>query len=425
MRLNWQEELLALPGAQRLVTHIVDELGQGRSALVLLPTGENAEPLRRVLRAQLRQTSDFGDVALDRFSAQEMERPVAAFARQAGVQTRPATLVDLFDCDGLPANLGLNGWENLDAPARAFWLRWLGDWASAAQSAAQNRGKQPAALCAILPALLAHGHLPATNVYLGVHWWWSIPSNLELRLLCRARESGHNNASAMWREHLIPALCGCDWSAAEKLWDAVCHDEAAIKSSLRQYAHERRWDAARLRSWDAEKLLRGSPSQSGVVGQPPSAWVELWAQGALHRTPENGLELHCAALEVLGNHEAVRQRLWRAQSALLLPLIDDLRLRLCHHLTRNYGTGWALRWRAPREERELQSLGQSDSACQLGHLLCVLQQEQRGALRGLRSYVEAVYQARDLRNDLAHYKPISFAAFCQFWREAERADGIL
>lgn len=94
----------------------------------------------------------------------------------------------------------------------------------------------------------------------------------------------------------------------------------------------------------------------------------LWAHGALSWTLEFGLELHTAAMAVLGRDEEVKHRLWRGQAELLLPLIDHMRLMVCTDLAHSYGKNWPMRYGLPTSEEEKAAVQASPLACQWGYL---------------------------------------------------------
>lgn len=452
LNIDLRSGLLQTLGAQRLTTVLVEELGQSRSVLVLLPECVEPSRLWTFLRGRLREQMGVRRVSLaDLEKAKFRDRSstkcvsvveTAILAETVGARWKnhdaPRTLQNLLECEGLPEVIGFDGWEQLSADAVGRWLEFMSAWAREAQRTLHYSSTRPderlrrtSAICALVPAALVLEQLPQSNVRLGIHWWWSIPSNLELRLLCRTQDSNeldgdepHATAETAWREHLLPALAGCDLGLAGALWDVVCEGEEAINRTLHEWAYSRGWSPDRLQSWGANDLLLGSPSQNGIGVRPPLIWGTLWAHGAMHRTHEHGLELNTAALQVLGHHEAVRHRIWRGQAALLMPLIDSVRMRLCRHMTKVYKRGWAIRWELPKEDRELVAIQESDYGCELGFLYHLLYTHSKDELKAQREWVPLIRLARDIRNDLAHYKSISFGEFKAFWREVSQTDGI-
>jgi hypothetical protein len=128
----------------------------------------------------------------------------------------------------------------------------------------------------------------------------------------------------------------------------------------------------------------------------------------LHQTPENGMRVSPAALTVLGEWQQLEHLIWRGQAALLWPLIDELRLSICEELTRAYGSNWPLEWNSPVSEEVSQAVNNDPMATEWGHLL--------NAVRNGRNHREhhrlgLITLAWRLRNQLAHYKPVSFQEY--------------
>jgi hypothetical protein len=238
---------------------------------------------------------------------------------------------------------------------------------------------------------------------------------LELRLLCRGADI-QADAITQWREHLLPALAGDDVALAASLWDSLSLGTCAIKQQLRLFARQRGWTVESLRDWGAEGIASTQFHNSGKPQlRPPEAVRALWAHGALSYTPEQGLELHTAAVALLEREEDLQHRLWRGQANLLLPLIDGLRLRLCAHLTRRYGSDWPIRWDKPNSSEELEAVINTPFACQWGYLRHLLRQ--CSAFRLERVSLPLVERSHRMRNELSHYRPIDFIDFELFWEE--------
>lgn len=407
--------LFGTGSAMRLVSVLTDDLVQGRSLLALLPAGVSCERMRATLGGELRQRDcDVRTLYVDETPSGLPDH--SYFAESLGVRWPAAetqrTVENLLRCDGMPEVILCEGLERLGYEQVSVWMKLLTRWAEAAQGL-----ERPPALCIIAPAALVLEHVPPTNVRLAVRWWWGVPSLLELRLLCQDRlgQASPMCGGDTWREHMIPAISGCDvWLAAD-LWGPICSEEEAVYDALGAHAATRGWSAGVLSEWGAQTFIRGSQARNTYPRRPEKPFARLWAEGAAHYTREHGLELQTAALLTLGQHEAVRHRLWRGQASLLLPMVDGLRLQLCSRLTEIYGRRWSWRWIPPVKEKEYNAVIESDYGCELGHLAHLLRACPQ--LRNHDGWVPLAVLARDLRNDLAHYKPVSYARFEEFWLE--------
>ena len=145
---------------------------------------------------------------------------------------------------------------------------------------------------------------------------------------------------------------------------------------------------------------------------------QWWAEGMLHYTWEYGLELHSAVLALAQRYDVLRQRLWRGQAALLLPLLDQVRVALCERLTEQHGSEWPLKWGEPLSDEEKAAVRMTPLAAQWGYLDHLLTHTPAGRWEPRISPL--VSRARTLRNRVAHFQPVSFTDFQRFWYELEQ-----
>lgn len=61
----------------------------------------------------------------------------------------------------------------------------------------------------------------------------------------------------------------------------------------------------------------------------------LWAQTTVY-TPEYGEEIHPAGLVLLGKNNEIKSWVWRAQTNLVFPIIDELRIKIYSLLKDKY-----------------------------------------------------------------------------------------
>jgi hypothetical protein len=174
-----------------------------------------------------------------------------------------------------------------------------------------------------------------------------------------------------------------------------------LTHTLYDYALEQGWDAKKEK-FAANGWRPAPPLVEPVLRQHS---ITLWNQGWLTHTPENGEELHTALLSVLGKDSEIRHRLWRWQAALLLPLIDSVRVLICERLIASHGEDW------PR----IAGRTDVDAYAELGALETILKNTPQ-LEREKGQWLETIMQARLLRNAIAHYTPVDFEDFARFWK---------
>ncbi len=401
---------------------LAEDLAHKRSILVILPAGVEPAALWSDLQTELwRREFSVLELSLPALSGDRP--PVIAMSESLRVTwpsgDTPRTVANLAELDDLPEVIILEGLHELQDDGRLAWLAFLKQWAQVCQTLADS-GKEPTRLCVITQAEATITHVPESGLHLAIHWWWGFPSALDMRLLCRLNNASENSyCLARWREYLLPALAGCDLSLAEYLWDSLDSSTEELVQHLDAFAQSRGWTADNLEAWAAETSISSVGYEHGRrMPSPPSRWRALWAHGALHWTQEYGLELHPAALVALGRENDLKHRLWRGQAELLLPLIDHLRLTLCDELTRRHGPDWPVRWDLPQSAVEEAEVRADPLACQWGYLMRLLRNRQE--LRSSRRWISPGSRAHWIRNELAHYRPVTFRDFEGLWREIQR-----
>jgi hypothetical protein len=115
--------------------------------------------------------------------------------------------------------------------------------------------------------------------------------------------------------------------------------------------------------------------------------------------------------------QQIEKRMWRGQVSMLLPAVDTIRLYICDRLTDNYGLDWPLSF-PPKEPEELQRVKNNPRASQLGHLLHTIQYHRQFAEE--RKYIPLVKRAKEIRNELAHYRPINYTDYQMLAWEASK-----
>ena len=414
--------LFQLPSVQRFLNRLADDLANSRNLLILLPVGVDPLEVSAALRAELwRRGFTFEEVLLSGLPKDRV--PVSVLSEGLGISwdppDTPRTIQNLMAIEQLPDLILLEDFDQLPDPACKNWIVFLRQWAQTCQTMA-DRGSPTTALCMVMPAVAILPEIPESSVYLAVHWWWGFPSALEMHMLCRlSNEHDSWDTMARWREYMLPALVGNDVPLASYLWNDLHVPLDILLSHLRSYAEQRDWKAEALRTWGAGGMAVASNRDQRLMQLfPPIDLRTLWAHGAIGWTLEYGLEVHAAVLALLGRREELQHRLWRGQAELLLPIIDQIRLALCDHLTCTYGSDWPVRWCQPVSPEEDAAVRNSPLACQWGHLEVLLRRS--ASLRSEERWLPLASLSRWVRNEIAHYRPITFRDFEGVWREIDR-----
>ena len=422
MSLGLATSLIQMPTVRQLLDRILDDLRSGRSVLGLLPEGVDPS----LLRSDLLNGLEHWDLRIHEVFVPQLDAQISAAALGQtlgidwGVSTAPRTVENLLRRADLPEILFLDGFDELAEEDRVQWLRFVVQWAEVCQSrhsTDEEGAKILPALCLLAQASKVPPPPPATNVLLAVHVWWGIPTTLEMRLLCQLASAQDSTPLSRWKEYVIPAIAGSDLCLGDYLWVQAYSTGAELADVLRAFAQERGWTKAELETLSMEGLPReGTPR---LEGWPlPSPLYQVWARGMVHWTLDHGLERHSAVLAQLDRQAALDHRLWRGQAGLLLPQIDEARLALCAHLNQRYGQDWPYKWQEPELDPDRRAVRDTPFACQWGHLESLLRNCPN--LERERRWSRLASWSRQIRNDLAHYRPISLNDYERFCQEVKR-----
>lgn len=403
-----------LPSVRGFVHQAVADLKEGISAVVLVNRALERKALEDLCAAEL-VAADAMIEQIDLALAGSEDTPFELLRRillpDAAACQRCPGIYQLLREDALPETIIL---RNLPAAARqrAAWLSFINEWAEAAHSLGSTSRRRPLALLVCMNLATSAGggeQTPAENPRLHLYWWWSVMTALEIRLLLRLRhppgDSDHH-AQRTWREFLLPALAGSDAEMADALWDPVLSDFDTLLARLCTVAAKRGWSAKLLHDLELDRYRprRGVPAANRQL--PGGMECKLWSRGLLEHIDELGIVVSSAALAVLDDTEAIRHRIWRGQAALVLPLLDELRLIICRDLNRSHGNLWITQWMNLEREQANEMVANPFSA-EWGQLETCLSRAPMAAQR----WLPAVQQARSVRNRLAHYQSISFADY--------------
>jgi hypothetical protein len=415
------ENLFLLPNIQWVIQDMVGELANRRSLLVLLPRQIDAGLIWESLRRELLR-KDFWVEEISLTELPQEQQPIAFLLNKLGWGRAGAAIPvepgNSHSLPTLPQVLYLNGFDKLPLPVLCELMEAIAWWARRSQS--EEPPMCQTALCLIGWGAPALPYIPDGDVRLAVHWWWGIPTALEIHFLCRLINRGKGlDLVSRWREDVLPAICGNDWGLLEYLWDKIHLNPEDLTSQLADYAKKYGWTPGFLDELGAKAI---ADTHNHFMGSPPlqpaKEYMNLWSQGVLQWTPEYGFELHSSALAALGMQESVYHRFWRGQARLILPIIDQMRLELCSYLGKLYGKDWPLRWSQPDSRDDVEALKENPMNVQWGYLCWCL--DQLRPLNSAKRWLPLVKDARKIRNELSHYRPIGFSQFKSFWGKAEK-----
>lgn len=415
-----QNTLSKLPGTEQFLDRLVDDIRQRRSVIVAVPTPFEKRSLRSLLRFRLLSLDlDVQDVSLALIG--EDKSPVAVLSQVLGIEWEtsesrtPAALVSRLPSGPAPLDaIQVIGVEDLSASERASWLQLFEFWGQTSLNLL-DQGQEPVVLFAVVP-VSSSDELPQTSTHLAVHWLWGMTSALEARLFCRLKQRGEPlESDARWREYILSSLAAGDIDVIEFMWDDACLDVPKLTQRLVVFAENRGWKDADFLDIDVGALLnlRGHQNNNSRLSQsPPPDGLSLWARGAVYTTVEYGIEIHPSILALRDMTEQIVHRVWRGQAELVLPLIDQVRLRLCDHLTRQYGEDWTTKWGLPDSAEQQEAIKDSPYAAEWGYLDWLL--KSRSELRAESNWTSVASSARRLRNQIAHYQPVRYPEFERF-----------
>jgi len=258
---------------------------------------------------------------------------------------------------------------------------------------------------------------PHSDPPLRIVWWFGIPSTLDFRLLCRQILDERDELDIVtrrWLELIVPVLAAGDYNQIDHIVQAVESTDDNLEMHLEQFARSKHWDAEALLELGADEFFR-TPSDFAWTPLPdqPPANIKLWADGGLYATPEEGVRLHPAAVRLLGQRYAAKDKdkrnfrlnhmVWQAKNGLCYGLLNEARLILNETIDDVELPDWTSRIRSKDFERE--ELGKSNITCEIGHLRNLLD---GGHLTSFQTPLrEPVAAINNIRKQLAHYRPLS------------------
>jgi hypothetical protein len=409
--MDLEDLVYSLPSTKTFLDDIARQV-RDQVVIVLLPDNLSREMVGRLIRNRLDMTANFSFRELTDPGRRD---PVIASsdamnASWASERTRRTT-GNLLLCADLPDMLYVHRIGSADSG----WAEFIEEWARERFTLLNSSQAGTPSLCVIAKLRdFVHG-LPESGPGLTYYWWWGFPSALEMRLACRIAGLRDGDAIEVvkWREFVLPSLVSSDVQLAERIWSEVLGDQSRIVRGLVKYWEHLDEPASTSDSEinDILGLVKGETRTPYTIGQEvPSELRRIWAGGGLVYTPEYGLEINPSFLAYTNHTVEVQKMVWRGQAELLLPILNEIRLKICTALTDKYGSNWPHKWGLPASTHELEQVKITPLAAELGYLYHLFGSatEKQLPLINEGNLSNLVGLAREMRNQVAHNRPVVY-----------------
>lgn len=412
--MDLEQLVYSLPSTQEFTDAVAHDFGAS-ATVVMLPDNLSREMVGRIIRNRA-EVLGLSIVAL----FDPPEKPPVMLSAEAMSADWPTsrtrrTVTNLLQIHSLPDVLYVHRIASSDFRAKQQWRTFIEDWAQEARNLRERGVRGVPSLCVVAKLRDFDFELPNSITGLSTFWWWGFPSVLEMKLACRIasyRTESESLAEQRWRENVIPSLIAGDVQLGERIWDVVTKDVASLTQELVGY-----WESLDhpelVESVDEVfELINAENYAPSASRQLPRNLRRLWAGGGLTYTPEYGIEVHPALLAYKGRQLDIEHILWRGQSEFLLPMVNDIRLRVCQDMTAAYGHDWPTKWRLPGNEYEIEEVRRDPLGTELGHLDQLLRHEGRYSdgheLDDKRHLSNLILHAKNIRNQIAHYNSVAY-----------------
>lgn len=389
--MSFQIHLLwGLPGPQKFIDSLEDQIKLGISLLVYF----SAPEMRNEFIAHFYERASWHSNVYNLDLSHQNQPPFDYLKTEFPVIAECQDIEQIFDVDFPVHILILDQFEKCNPRYQQAWFDIIMRWAKRCHATGIARS----IILPIIADRINQYRLPPKDTHLAYMTWASVLSALEMRMLCRMNSEGRSSVEDQWREFVLPSLSGSDVQLCQVLWDVVISEPYQIIHVLRNYGLSMNWSedfiALKLNGW------KSKPPDSESHLSPRNLGVDLLSLGLIVSTPEYGEEENSAALVLLSKSDIIFHRLWRAQTALLLPMIDEIRQRICSMLI-DLQHGSRRIWVDDRYLTLPLEMGP------LKHYFDLL--DDTNFLK--QQWGSGVKDAWWLRNELAHYKPVTLDAF--------------
>jgi hypothetical protein len=261
--------------------------------------------------------------------------------------------------------------NNLVTEDWSKWLEFLTDYEAACRNVSHI---ERTVLCFIIDNV-SDCWLPQNDVCLSIHYWEDCVDSIDMSLYA-SRLLKEKNLSILEQDliiHTIQQLALWDFEFATHLANQKPEDIINPLPIIENFAKIRNWN-----------------------GVDELSHYEQWCCGVKNKFNDNW-ELHSAALHVLGQHDVLLKRLWRAQVKAIFPLIEDIRQKILESikpfLKIPFETFYGKKKVVIENFHDLE----------IRHLFIQIKDSDVIPVK----YQGLIGLIRDIRNDLAHQKPTS------------------
>ena len=351
-------EIWSLPGPSSFVDKIENEVRDGSNVIVRFPI-EVPGGFEHELRERLHSYFIWNHIDASDFSL----NPLTFLHQHIFPDVSALEVSSIADLATYTSFQGRLIWiENINNNMWSEWLTFL----TAYSDACRNVDLMTRTVFIVLISKECIANKTTREVALASHDFRGFVDMLDIFVLA-LREISSNSKHREYRAllaHTVAQVAQWDSFLARKLLSVPREETLSPENILKQYALERGWTAKTPRCWE-------SGTQDG--------------------TPENPV-VHSALLEVCGASRIVRQRLWAAQAAVLLPLVDEQRVNLVNQNRRYLSLPFHT-----EDGRRIDDLFDLDIGQLAWHL------DRRDKPKELRKKVRKL---RRVRNKLAHMEPL-------------------
>jgi hypothetical protein len=400
---------MRLPSAWTFFEQVIHDLRHDqRSVLIYLP--QNLPPPR--VWGQIQH--HLADNKLCYVRCEPNIEPIKTFWSADSLPTDTApTLENLFACEQASKRYYVQNIEQLPAESQETWTRFVNQWSQVSQQTSSSDdllalSDDTPCLIMLVPAHLAHFH-PDDNVRLAVYHWSGIPSLIETHLICRSLLNGSlSDTQHLWHEHLLPEIFSGDLGLLTFLWERAARPPTtnALLDSLREYGQQRAWDAVDITPYKTIPYQHNS-SPTSLTQEQRNAW----AQGWIYHSVEYGWEIHSALLALNDSKRDLEQRVWRGQARLLLPLIDQIRLKAIERFNDAYTEEWSAKWINPTRNEKIFEAVTNPYDVDWGMLRWLSRLETAPNAFKKPTFKRLADMAWQVRNRIAHFTPINLEDF--------------
>lgn len=361
----------AFPGEVRFNSDLEVDLREGRSVLLRLPEGESTDLLQRTRMA-------FGQDWIDLTPPEQVRSPLGYLFEEFAPDRAIGDLKDLrrlYELSGFKGSVvAIHALPSREWPS---WISFLAEFADFSRSVDRYDQTKLLLICAGWEA----GRLAPVN---------------DVLLADRSIDGYFGRIDSRLAAHLIlirKSRTALDYSIAESICCELALWDTALASRLA--------DLPLATLFEPTPVLLEVAKELGFDGSPALGPADgLWK--GWYRTVDQDGQWHSCHLAVQGRSDAIRNRIWRGQTASILPFLESERQQLVKVYRQDL--------KLPHRDKEGRVVATSPEDLELGHLYAQFCNQSSRVPAETRRQVGLL---REVRNTLAHFQPITAAPIHQ------------